>query len=166
MMTKNKVLWILLFISIPLNIAVIGAFIFFTFFAPHGHGGKEMPRDKTRWAERRLNSENRDKLHTLMSAFKEENKSKQDTIYALEKSIITIMQSEKPDTIKVKKTIERIAVLKGQVNYAATKKFLQAKTFLSKKEQRFFFKMLLDTRLERFKKRRFTRGNRHKRPSY
>jgi uncharacterized membrane protein len=150
---KLKVLAGVLVFLIVLNLATIGTFLYVHFTRAPGPPAllapEEIQRGPARMGRpwfRRLPSEDRDELFSLLREFHAETRDLRTKLRSLENRIFEIMQNDPVAAAAVDSLLEEAAAVRLDISRVATRKLIEAKTILPPEEQRMFFDSILQAR--------------------
>jgi Spy/CpxP family protein refolding chaperone len=149
-MMKTKVLVGLLLFLIVLNLATIGTYLYITLTKPpdppfplgppgmHGEGfrGGRMPPMP-------LDEDQRAQLMEIMMDFRTETQGLRDSVMQLEREALELLKGEEPSLGAVDRKLAGIADVRLMMSRAATRKVIEAKSYLTPEQQEFFITMMV-----------------------
>jgi Spy/CpxP family protein refolding chaperone len=150
---KTKVLVGILLFLIVINLSTIGVFVYHLIrpgtpdpelippegVPPQAMMGRGMPM-------MRLQPEAREQMMKLMAGFREEIRTYQQQIFALEDSTVALLIVDPPPMTRVNENLKKLADLRLLINEKAVHNLLKAKKFLGPEEQEAFFRAIMQAR--------------------
>jgi uncharacterized membrane protein len=151
MAVKTKVLVGVLVFMIIVNLATLGTYLFITLTRPpephfpmgppprmmgEGFGGR-MPMS--------LDDDQRRELMSHMMELREEMQPLRDSVMELEREALEMLKQETVSMDEVDGTLAAIAQLKLRMSQAATRRLMEARSFLTPEQQEFFISMIIRT---------------------
>jgi len=145
---KPKLLSGVLIFSLALNLAVVGTFLF------HRLNRPDFPpafvRDRF-FRALDIPKPKQDKLFSLMKSFRDETRPLQERIFENEKRLIEKVENGTSDSTEINAILDTLASLRLEQSKKAMEHFLKARTFLSPRQQKRLFGMILRMRPPRGK---------------
>ena len=150
---KTKVLVGILLFLIVVNLSTIGVFVYHLL-----RGGPPMldavPVDGVRppgmmggtSPMMHMKPEVRERMHALMTGFREEVRETQEKIFVLEDSTVAMLKNDPPPMERINENLRKLADLRLSINQKAVHNLLQAKTFLNSEQQEMFFRAIMQAR--------------------
>ncbi len=142
---KLKILIGVLVFLILVNLATIGSFFYFQMHRPdHPPGGVfdgRPPHDMMR-----LGAEKRAQLRELLENFHQITRADQQQLHQSTDELFELLQSDSASTEEIDNALQSIETLRSKINHKMIETLLQAKTFLSPKEQKRFFNSMMRAR--------------------
>lgn len=150
---KTKVLVGILLFLIVINLSTIGVFVYHLLRSgpkepeplpyegarPPGMMGQESPM-------MRLQPEVRERMHKLMTNFREDTRDVQQKILALEDTTVALLKIDPPPMGRVTENLKHLSDLRLLINQRAVHNLLQAKSFLTQEQQDMFFRAIMQAR--------------------
>ena len=147
---KTKLLIGILLFLIVVNLATIGTYIYITltkppepFFpmGPPGLRGEGFgPRGMSPMP---LDEDQRAQLMEIMMDFRSETQGLHDSVMQLEREALELLKEEEPSLEAVDRKLAGIADLRLAMSRAATRKVIEAKSYLTPEQQEFFITMMV-----------------------
>jgi Spy/CpxP family protein refolding chaperone len=153
---KLKILIGILVFLIVLNLATIGTFLFM-YLTQDRSAVAERPFLEKRIGWRpgrsmhpmmRLDRQERQQLTKLLDDFHMETLDLRMQVDSLETQVIMLMHEEPVPTNEVDSLLERLSAIRLEISKKATKKLIEAKSFLSPEQREMFYKAILQVRPE------------------
>jgi Spy/CpxP family protein refolding chaperone len=149
---KTKALVGVLLFLIVINLSTIGVFVFHMLrgpkeadpLAPEGSwpAGTMAPESPMM----RLQPEVRERMHRLMTNFREETRELQQKIFVLEDTTVALLKNDPPPMGRITDNLKQISDLRLLINQKAIHNLLQAKSFLPPEQQDMFFRAIMQAR--------------------
>jgi len=151
MAMKTKVLVGVLVFLIVVNLVTLGTYLFITLTrppAPHfpmGPRGMMMGEGRRGMGMGRMSfdDEQRHELMSHMMELREETQPFRDSVMDLEQEVLELLKQETIPLDEIDGKLARIAGLKLRMSQAATRKVVEAKSFLTPEQQEFFISMII-----------------------
>lgn len=150
---KTKVLVGILLFLIVINLSTIGVFVYHLvrpgspdveLLPPEGAPPQAMMRRGMRMMH--LQPDAREQMMKLMTSFREEIRTYQQQIFALEDSTVALLIADPPPMSRVSENLKKLADLRLLINEKAVHNLLQAKKFLDPEEEEAFFRAIMQAR--------------------
>jgi Spy/CpxP family protein refolding chaperone len=93
-----------------------------------------------------LESEGREQFMTLIHDFRTETRDLRDRAVELEQEIMEQMQRERVDRAAVDSLLREVSAVRLEISERATDKMIDAKEFLTPRQQKMFYRAILDGR--------------------
>ncbi|MCX6142657.1 MAG: periplasmic heavy metal sensor, partial [Ignavibacteriales bacterium] len=94
----------------------------------------------------RLQPEVRERMHKLMTNFREETRDLQQKIFVLEDTTVALLKNDPPPMGRITDNLKQISDLRLLINQKAIHNLLQAKSFLPPEQQDVFFRSIMQAR--------------------
>ena len=94
----------------------------------------------------RLQPEVRERMHKLMTNFREETRELQQKIFVLEDTTVALLKNDPPPMGRITDNLKQISDLRLLINQKAIHNLLQAKSFLPPEQQDMFFRAIMQAR--------------------
>jgi hypothetical protein len=148
---KTKVLVGILLFLIVVNLSTIGVFVFHILRGPKeaepvAFEGGRPPMMGPESPMMRLQPEVRERMHALMTNFREETRDLQQKIFVLEDSTVALLKNDPPPMNHISDNLRQISDLRLLMNQKAIHNLLQAKSFLPREQQEMFFRSIMQAR--------------------
>jgi Spy/CpxP family protein refolding chaperone len=149
---KTKVLVGILLFLIIINLSTIGVFVFHMLQGPKEaepmtpEGGRPIGMMAPESPMMRLQPEVRERMHKLMTSFREETRELQQKIFVLEDTTVALLKNDPPPMGRITDNLKQISDLRLLINQKAIHNLLQAKSFLPPEQQDMFFRAIMQAR--------------------
>jgi Spy/CpxP family protein refolding chaperone len=149
---KTKALVGILLFLIVINLSTIGVFVFHMLRGPKEvepmapEGGRSPGMMAAESPMMRLQPEVRDRMHKLMTNFREDTKDLQQKIFVLEDTTVALLKNDPPPMGRISDYLKQISDLRLLINQKAIHNLLQAKSFLPPEQQDMFFRAIMQAR--------------------
>jgi len=149
---KTKVLVGILLFLIVINLSTIGVFVFHMLRGPKeaepfaAEGGRQAGTMAPESPMMRLQPEVRERMHKLMTSFREETRELQQKIFVLEDTTVALLKNDPPPMGRITDNLKQISDLRLLINQKAIHNLLQAKSFLPPEQQDIFFRAIMQAR--------------------
>ena len=149
---KTKALVGILLFLIVVNLSTIGVFVFHMLQGPREaeqmtfEGGRPVGTMAPESPIMRLQPEVRERMHKLMTNFREETRELQQKIFVLEDTTVALLKNDPPPMGRITDNLKQISDLRLLINQKAIHNLLQAKSFLPPEQQDMFFRAIMQAR--------------------
>jgi Spy/CpxP family protein refolding chaperone len=131
-----------------MNLAAVAAFLLWRSNAQDDRGFRG-PGFRPPFMERGphgLESEEREQFMTLIHDFRDETRDLRDRAVELEEEIVEQMQRERVDRAAVDSLLKEVSAVRLEISERATDKMIDAKEFLTPRQQKMFYRAILGAR--------------------
>jgi hypothetical protein len=149
---KTKVLVGILLFLIIINLSTIGVFVFHMLQGPKEseqmtlEGGRPVGMMAPESPMMRLQPEVRERMHKLMTSFREETRELQQKIFVLEDTTVALLKNDPPPMGRITDNLKQISDLRLLINQKAIHNLLQAKSFVPPEQQDIFLRAIMQAR--------------------
>jgi len=149
---KTKMLVGILLFLIIINLSTIGVFVFHMLRGPKeaetmAREGGRLPGMMTPESPMmHLQPEVRDRMHQLMTSFREDTRDLQQKIFVLEDTTVALLKNDPPPMGRISDNLKQISDLRLLINQKAIHNLLRAKSFLPPEQQDMFFRAIMQAR--------------------
>jgi hypothetical protein len=132
---------------IVVNLATLGSYVYYTMTRHHGEEGMD-PADRSQFPPPLLHMgvEEREKVFQLLRNFHEESSASRSRIQKLEDDLFKLLQQDSVDQQVVEMTLREISNVKLEISTQATRKLMDAKSFLNAEQRGMLFDALMKMR--------------------
>ncbi len=145
---KLRIWVVVLSFLMVMNLTAVVAFLFMRSHAPDDRGFRG-PGPRHPFMERGphgIESEEREQLMTLIHGFRTDTSDLRERAVELEEEIVEQLQRESVDRAAVDSLLKEVAAVRLEISERATDKLIEAKEFLSPRQQEMFYRAILDAR--------------------
>jgi len=131
-----------------MNLTAVVAFLFMRSHEPDDRGfrGRGSRGPFMERGPHGFESEERERLMTLIHDFRTETGDLRDRAKGLEDEIMEQLQRERVDRVAVDSLLKEISAVRLEISEEATGKLIEAKEFLTPRQQKMFYRAILGAR--------------------
>jgi len=149
---KTKVLVGILLFLIVINLSTIGVFVFHMLRGPKEaelmspEGGRPVGMMAPEIPMMRLQPEVRERMHKLMTSFREDTRELQQKIFVLEDTTVALLKNDPPPMNRISDNLRQISDIRLLINQKAIHNLIQVKSYLPPEQQEMFFRAIMQAR--------------------